>query len=43
MNRDFWVEIRRALLIMVDAIERMLRIEPRTKECRDRAKGAIDK
>ena len=39
INRDFWLDIRRALLIMVDAIERMLCIEPRTKECRDREKG----
>jgi hypothetical protein len=39
MTDDFLLEIRRALLIMVDAIERLLGIEPRTKECRDRVKG----
>ena len=35
MDRDFWLEIRRALLVMVDAIERLAKIEPRTAELRE--------
>jgi len=38
-DRDFWLAIRRALLIIVEAIEQMLDITPTTKNCRDRAKG----
>lgn len=33
-DRSFWLEIRRALLIVVDAIERMCAISPRTSELR---------
>ena len=38
MDRDFWLQIRQALLMMVDAIERVARIEPRTSELRREAK-----
>jgi hypothetical protein len=33
-NREFWTVMRQALLLMIDAIERMLEIEPRTAELR---------
>jgi hypothetical protein len=31
-DRDFWLAIRQALLMVVDAIERKLEISPRTAE-----------
>ena len=47
MSRDFWMAIRQAFLMMVDAIERELEIKPRTsklrkfyKDWRDNKKGA---
>ena len=33
-DREFWMLIRQALLMALDAIERMLAIEPRTAELR---------
>lgn len=38
MDRDFWLQIRQALLMVVDAIERALGLEPRTSELRKEAK-----
>ena len=38
MDRKFWLEVRRALLIMVNAIEKILGIKPTTKDCRDKVK-----
>jgi hypothetical protein len=37
-SRDFWIAFRQALLMLVDAIERELGIEPRTAELRKMAK-----
>ena len=37
-DRDFWLQVRQALLMMVDAIERALAMEPRTSELRREAK-----
>jgi hypothetical protein len=34
ISRDFWICIRRALLLIVDALERELGIEPRTSDLR---------
>lgn len=34
MSDEFWMTIRQALLLIVDAIERMLKIEPRTAQLR---------
>ncbi len=34
IDRSFWLDIRRALLLMVDAIERLICISPRTSELR---------
>ena len=34
ISREFWLQIRQALLMIIDAIERMLGIEPRTAELR---------
>ena len=35
-DRDFWLQIRQACLMVVDAIERyVLKSSPRTKELRD--------
>jgi hypothetical protein len=34
-NRAFWLEIRRALLILVSVVENRLNIEPRTSELRE--------
>jgi hypothetical protein len=31
---DFWMAVRQALLMVLDALERMLEIEPRTAELR---------
>lgn len=33
-GRDFWIAVRQALLMVVDAIERELSITPRTAELR---------
>jgi hypothetical protein len=33
-DREFWMLIRQALLMALDAIERMLEIQPRTAELR---------
>lgn len=33
-DRDFWMAIRTALLMILDALERRLCIEPRTSEIR---------
>jgi len=38
MDRAFWLQLRQALLMMVDAIERMIDIQPRTSELRKEAK-----
>ena len=34
MTREFWLAIRQALLMIVDALERELGMEPRTAELR---------
>lgn len=36
MSREFWIAFRQGLLMMLDAIERELRIKPRTAEMRKR-------
>lgn len=38
-TREFWVAVRQALLMLVDALERELGISPRTAELRKTAKG----
>ena len=38
-DRDFWLQLRQALLMMVDAIERAIGMEPRTSELRKERKG----
>lgn len=38
-EREFWILIRQAILLMVDAIERRLDIHPRTAELRKEARG----
>ena len=38
LDRDFWLAVRHALLIIVGAIEKALEIQPTTKECRDMVK-----
>lgn len=38
MNREFWLTVREALLMLVAAIEQMLSLTPTTKECRDRVR-----
>jgi hypothetical protein len=37
-NRDFWLAMRHALLIMVGAIEKKCQIHPLTSELRKQAK-----
>ena len=37
-EKEFWMAIRQALLMMVDAIERMVGISPRTSKLRDEMK-----
>lgn len=39
MSREFWLAVRQALLMLVDALERELGICPRTAELRK--KGSI--
>ena len=34
-DRDFWIAIREALLLIVSAIERLTGTTPTTKECRE--------
>jgi len=34
MSREFWLAMRQALLMLVDALERELGISPRTAELR---------
>jgi hypothetical protein len=38
-DREFWLAVRQALLLIVGAIERMLGINPTTAECRDKVKN----
>ena len=38
MSRDFWLAVRQALLMMVDAIERELNLCPRTAKLRKDSK-----
>jgi hypothetical protein len=38
MSHDFWLAIRQALLLIVDALERELGISPRTSELRKSVK-----
>jgi len=38
MTREFWLAIRQALLMIVDALERELQLEPRTAELRKERK-----
>lgn len=33
-EREFWMAIRQGLLMIVDAIERMVEAHPRTSDCR---------
>jgi hypothetical protein len=35
VDREFWMQIRHALLILLGAIEKMLDIKPTTKELRE--------
>ena len=39
MSRDFWMAVRQAVLMFLDALERELCISPRTAELRRREKG----
>lgn len=39
-SRALWLAVRQALLMIVDAIERVLGIAPRTAELRKRQKGS---
>lgn len=41
-DRELWVSIRQALLMVVDAIERAFNIEPRTAELRKIVKQLTD-
>jgi len=34
ISREFWCEVRRALLILLDAVEAMIDIQPRNKDLR---------
>jgi len=36
INRQLWIDIRQGLLLIIGAIERLLRIKPTTKELRAR-------
>ena len=38
LDREFWIAVRHALLIIVGAIEKELEICPTTKECREMVK-----
>jgi len=38
-ERELWLMLRQALLLMVDAIERFLELAPRTSELRKERKG----
>jgi hypothetical protein len=38
MTRDYLLQVRQALLLQLDAIERLLCISPRTSELRKQAK-----
>ena len=38
LDREFWMAVRHALLILIGAIEKALGIDPTTKECRQIAK-----
>jgi hypothetical protein len=37
-DRDFWMQLRQALLMMTDCIERRWEIEPRTSDLRKQRK-----
>ena len=37
-DRDFWLAIRQAMLMALDALERWLGLEPRTAELRKQAR-----
>jgi len=38
ISREFWLQIRQALLMVVDAIEKLLCIEPSTADLRKESK-----
>ena len=38
-DREFWMLVRQGLLLIVDAIERLLIVEPRTAELRKERKA----
>lgn len=38
VSREFWLAVRQALLMLVDALERELGLSPRTAELRRQAK-----
>lgn len=38
MSREFWMAVRQAILMFLDALERELCIEPRTAELRKRGR-----
>ena len=40
-DREFLLEMRRALLVALDALERRLEISPRTSEVRETLKSVI--
>jgi hypothetical protein len=37
-DRQFWLDIRRALLALIDAIERLAGIDPKTSDLRKQIK-----
>jgi len=37
-DRTFWLAVRQAILMLLDALERWLKIEPRTAELRKQKK-----
>ena len=39
MDKQFLMDVRQALLMIVDSIERLLGIKPRTSECRKDTTG----
>ena len=40
-EKHFWLAIRQALLMAVDAIERLLEMHPRTSQLRDELKRSV--
>jgi hypothetical protein len=40
-DRDFWIMVRQALLLVIDAIERKLEMSERTSDLRKRERSSI--